>query len=1145
MSQSNKAPFEEQLRAPPGFKQTVVRRSPTLERSRPAYIIYSNEPCYDRPFTTDQIFTPYGPYSRAYDKRISKYLNKDYFQRSMKAYIQVLTTPTADTPGTTLLLHFDNKRYLFGSLGEGTQRAMNQFGTRMLKTQEMFITGRSEWCNTGGLMGMMLTLSDILAAHNLDKKERGLDATPKVLSMFGPPNLNHTIAACRRFVFRKGMPINAVDIKDEEVKKDENGDPVPLFVDENIKVWSMSITPTDAERPERPSTTSTSRKRSYDEVNGPEPAADALEEESPEAKTARYEQMTRAVVNEMFNSNWRLDALSEKPLSEVKLPATIFIRNAQTKSIDKYTGPVPNPENPDLRVLVREPWPAVKTLALPPTKPAPQAVSYIIRTHSQRGKFMIHKVIEHKVPKGRLWSKLQTGESVQNELGETITSDMVLGPPRRGRGVAIIDLPAPSYVEPMIQREEWTREEIMNGVDAFVWILGPGVAANPALKKFMADRAHLKHIISSVDVLPNRISFDSASNGTMRLRAVDEKRYSIPHYDDETVPQERFVPYNSQKEELPEHVTPAERGLVLQLEPKFEMQDKDLMKRCNPQSVMKDFPEEVLSLAKSVKESIQNSSEQFEKWRRKTPMPEAEVIALGTGSALPSKYRNVSATLVRVPGYGSYLLDAGENTIGQLQRVFKPAELAEVLRELRVIWMSHMHADHILGIVGVIKAWYEVVHGRLPTTETVFEAMTAIKENPSLAAEKKRLAVISDINMVNWLAEYAAVEDFGYSRLWPLAITANLAKHDVAATLRLQHPPSFSPYDTVTPAIEIPQELYPHLFGLQDVQAVFVNHCHGARAVSLTWPDETRAEETDDNDDPKPFKVSYSGDCRPCADFARIGRHSTLLVHEATFEDGLEGNAIAKKHSTTSEALAIGARMRARMTLLTHFSQRYQKLPVMEREEAPAAGDDKMDIVDDDVDMDAIREEDDIVLPEQDESVPLENPDGPPKPVSTPLLKTEESGEALATRIKSRSDMRVGVASDYMRVKLGEFAELEKFVPALQALLAEEAKLGGEGEEAEDDDDVAVAEADGVGKKDKGDKGENKKKEKKEKQKGEKKEKQKQKEKQKGEAQQQGEQSQKGKEQEQQQQQQQEQQQQEQKQLEDEAEADDFYTSKS
>src|SRR5687768_1491515 len=37
----------------------------------------------------------------------------------MRSYVQIITTPTADTPGTTLLLHFDNKRYIIGNVSEG------------------------------------------------------------------------------------------------------------------------------------------------------------------------------------------------------------------------------------------------------------------------------------------------------------------------------------------------------------------------------------------------------------------------------------------------------------------------------------------------------------------------------------------------------------------------------------------------------------------------------------------------------------------------------------------------------------------------------------------------------------------------------------------------------------------------------------------------------------------------------------------------------------------------------------------------------------------------------------------------------------------------------------------------------------------
>jgi len=47
-----------------------------------------------------------------------------------------------------------------------------------------------------------------------------------------------------------------------------------------------------------------------------------------------------------------------------------------------------------------------------------------------------------------------------------------------------------------------------------------------------------------------------------------------------------------------------------------------------------------------------------------------------------------------------------------------------------------------------------------------------------------------------------------------------------------------------------------------------------------------------------------SGDTRPCAQLAEIGRGATLLIHEATFEDGMAHEAVAKNHSTTSEALS-------------------------------------------------------------------------------------------------------------------------------------------------------------------------------------------------------------------------------------------------
>jgi ribonuclease Z len=52
-----------------------------------------------------------------------------------------------------------------------------------------------------------------------------------------------------------------------------------------------------------------------------------------------------------------------------------------------------------------------------------------------------------------------------------------------------------------------------------------------------------------------------------------------------------------------------------------------------------------------------------------------QVIFLGTGAAVPSKYRNVSSTYVQFGSgerFHGVLLDAGEGTLGQLLRRFGP-----------------------------------------------------------------------------------------------------------------------------------------------------------------------------------------------------------------------------------------------------------------------------------------------------------------------------------------------------------------------------------------------------------------------------------------------------------------------------------------
>jgi ribonuclease Z len=223
----------------------------------------------------------------------------------------------------------------------------------------------------------------------------------------------------------------------------------------------------------------------------------------------------------------------------------------------------------------------------------------------------------------------------------------------------------------------------------------------------------------------------------------------------------------------------------------------------------------------------------------------------------------VSSTLIRVPGVGNYLLDCGENALGQIRRAFGREEAARIIKDLKFVFISHMHADHHLGTVSVLDAWQKESMGTNAT-----------------------LAISCTSFMRRFLEEFAQVQPLDMSRLRFYGDT-----HDDVN------------YDHVFPAND-PS-------GLAELARIRVDHCKSAHAGLLVLSSGLR--------------IAFSGDCRPSKNFARRAKGAHLLVHEATLEDDKVADAIAKKHSTISEALSVAEDMAARRVLLTHFSQRYAK----------------------------------------------------------------------------------------------------------------------------------------------------------------------------------------------------------------------------
>lgn len=245
-----------------------------------------------------------------------------------------------------------------------------------------------------------------------------------------------------------------------------------------------------------------------------------------------------------------------------------------------------------------------------------------------------------------------------------------------------------------------------------------------------------------------------------------------------------------------------------------------------------------------------------------------ELLFTGTGSAMPCKHRNVSGIMLRMSNGNAMMLDIGEGTVGQVLRSTSPdQDPVDTLKSIKAAWISHPHADHHLGLLRLLTERHVVVDDA---------------DDP--------LILIAPPNLFRFLDEYAAIDHRVQGSYE--ALDCREMEDQMASNTRIT-------------------KLYSKL-GISSCVAVPVSHCPHAYAVVL---------------DGTPFgRVAYSGDCRPSKNFATAALNADLLIHEATFEDGMEGEAVLKKHCTVSEALAVASDMKAKAVVLTHFSQRYPKI---------------------------------------------------------------------------------------------------------------------------------------------------------------------------------------------------------------------------
>jgi ribonuclease Z len=262
------------------------------------------------------------------------------------------------------------------------------------------------------------------------------------------------------------------------------------------------------------------------------------------------------------------------------------------------------------------------------------------------------------------------------------------------------------------------------------------------------------------------------------------------------------------------------------------------------------------------------------------------VFFAGTAGSVPTARRGLPAILIRRGGE-RLLFDCGEGTQRQLVRSVGLVDLDE-------IFLTHFHADHWLGLPGLLKTFD--LRGR--------ERPLALYGPPGLrqlVALGLRAVGRVRFELVIVELEPGQVLQRSEYTIAPVEV-AHRGQAFGYAVFEDQRPGEFDPQAAVRHGLTPGPE-----FGM--VQ-------RGATVRGVT-PDQVLGP-------PRPGrKIVLSGDTGPSEKLGVAAHRADLLVHEATFAAPELDRAAETRHSTAAQAARLAAEAEVTMLALTHVSTRY------------------------------------------------------------------------------------------------------------------------------------------------------------------------------------------------------------------------------
>jgi ribonuclease Z len=266
-----------------------------------------------------------------------------------------------------------------------------------------------------------------------------------------------------------------------------------------------------------------------------------------------------------------------------------------------------------------------------------------------------------------------------------------------------------------------------------------------------------------------------------------------------------------------------------------------------------------------------------------------DVLFVGTAGSAPTARRGLPATLIRRGGE-RILFDCGEGTQRQLAR-------SAGLVDLDDLFLTHFHADHVLGLPGMLKT-FELrgreapltIHGP-PGLRRLFEVLAPLVGKTSYKLRLVELGANDELRRDGYRIAAFTVIHRGVAYGYALVEDDRPGRFDEERAKELGVGPG------------------PDFGRLQRGEAV-----PGASGEVL--PEQVLGEAR------RGRRIVLSGDTTPCDMTLAVAHRADLLIHEATFSAEDSDRAIETKHSTARGAARLAAEAEVEMLALTHLSAR-------------------------------------------------------------------------------------------------------------------------------------------------------------------------------------------------------------------------------